>query len=150
MCFILGHSTVYLIIAAIAGLTMALQGSINSILGKKIGLPETTFLVHLTAAIILLLILLFKTENNMMNMFKDIPWYLYLGGFLGIIITYTVMVSIPELGVAVATTSIVSAQVLTATVIDHFGAFGLEKIPLTWIKLVGIVFLAIGVRLILH
>ena len=73
MCFILGHSTVYLIIAAIAGLTMALQGSINSILGKKIGLPETTFLVHLTAAIILLLILLFKTENNMMNMFKDIP-----------------------------------------------------------------------------
>jgi len=80
----------------------------------------------------------------------NIPWYLYIGGILAVVITYGVMLSIPELGVAVATTSIVTVQVLTAAVIDHFGIFGVEKIPFNWIKLAGIVFLAIGVRLLLH
>ncbi|MFI5360222.1 MAG: DMT family transporter, partial [Halanaerobiales bacterium] len=75
--------------------------------------------------------------------------YLYLGGLLGVIITYTVIISIPELGMGVATTAIVTAQVSTACLLDHLGAFGLEKVPFSWLKLIGIIFLAIGVRLML-
>ena len=129
---------------------MAIQGSINSVLGKKIGLTETTFLVHATAAIILLVVLIVKDNQLDFNLLKDLPWYLYIGGALGIIITYGVASSIPELGVAVATTAIIAAQVLTAAGIDHFGCFGLEEIPFTWIKFLGIVFLAVGVRLLLQ
>ena len=146
-----GHSLIFLGIAAAAGMMMAIQGSVNSILGEKIGLAETNFFVHITAAIILIIILLFfKNSEVDMEQFKNIPWYLYIGGILAVAITYGVMMSIPELGVAVATTSIVTMQVLTATVIDHFGIFGVEKIPFNWMKLAGIVFLAVGVRLLLH
>ncbi len=68
---------------------------------------------------------------------------------MAIIITYGVIISIPELGVAVATTAIVTVQVLTAAVIDHFGLFGLDRIPFNWVKFTGIIFLAVGVRLLL-
>jgi len=129
---------------------MAIQGSVNSVLGEKIGLAETNFFVHITAAIILIVIVLFKNSEVNYDQLKNIPWYLYIGGILAIIITYGVMLSIPRLGVAVATTSIVAAQVMTASAIDHFGLFGLEKVPFSWIRFAGIIFLAIGVRLLLH
>ena len=144
-----GHSLLFLVLAAIAGLTMALQGSLNSVLGKKIGIFEASFIVHFTAAIILIIILILNISKGNIQAWKEAPWYLYLGGILGVIISYTVIVSIPELGVAVTTTAIVTTQVSTACVLDHLGAFGLDKIPFTWIKFIGIILLAIGVRLML-
>ena len=128
---------------------MAVQGSINSALGKNIGLWETTFLVHLTAAIILFIILAVINSNINRDIFTRVPWYLYVGGAMGVLITYGVVLSIPQLGVAVATTSIIVGQVLTACLIDHLGLFGLERVSFTWIKLAGILFLAVGARLLL-
>lgn len=144
-----GHSLLYLLLAAVAGLTMATQGSINSMLGKKIGILEASFIVHLTAAIILIILLFLNISKGNLMAWREAPWYLYLGGILGVIISYTVIVSIPKLGVAVATTAIIAAQVFTAAIIDHFGIFGLEKVPFTWVKVIGIIFLATGVRLLL-
>ncbi|MEJ6952424.1 DMT family transporter [Natronospora cellulosivora (SeqCode)] len=144
-----GHSLLYLILAAIAGLTMALQGSLNSVLGKKIGIFEASFIVHFLAAIIIIIILLLNINRGDISKWREAPWYLYLGGVLAVVITYTVIVSIPNLGVAVATTLIVATQVSTACIIDHFGAFGLERIPFSWYKLFGLLLLVAGVRLML-
>lgn len=144
-----GHSLFYLLVAALAGLSMAVQGSLNSVLGKKLGIIEASFIAHLIATLTLILILLFTYEKGNLGSWREVPWYLYLGGLLGVVISYTVIISIPKLGVAVATTAIIAAQVSTAAAIDHFGFLGLEKMPFTWIKLLGIVFLAIGVRLLL-
>ena len=140
----------FLGVAALAGLMMAVQGTINSVLGKKIGLAETTFIVHATAAIILVFILFFKNNHINLKVFKEIPWYLYLGGGMGVIITYGVVTSIPKLGVAVTTTAIITAQILTASVIDHLGVLGLEPVSFNWVKLIGILLMAVGVRLLLH
>lgn len=145
----LGHSLVYLIIAGLAGLTMAVQGSLNSMLGKKLGIVEASFIVHLTATLILIVVLVLNIKKGNITVWRQVPWYFYLGGLFGVIISFTVIVSIPKLGVAVATTAIITAQVSTAAVIDHFGVFGLERLPFTWIKFIGIIFLGIGVRLLL-
>ena len=144
-----GYSLLYLAIAALAGLTMALQGSMNSMLGKKIGIFESSLIAHLSAALIFIILILLNIRKGNIEAWREAPWYLYLGGLLGVIITYTVIVSIPELGMGVATTAIVTAQVSTACLLDHLGAFGLEKVPFSWLKLIGIIFLAIGVRLML-
>ena len=58
--------------------------------------------------------------------------------------------SIPQLGVAIATTAIIVAQVSTALLIDHLGLFGLQAIPFTWQKLAGMLFLATGALLMLY
>jgi len=77
------------------------------------------------------------------------PWYTYLGGFLGILIFYGVMRSIPKVGVAPATTAIILGQVLTAGLIDHFGLFGMERSPFTWLKLAGTLLMAAGAWMLL-
>ncbi|QSQ08456.1 hypothetical protein H0A61_00778 [Koleobacter methoxysyntrophicus] len=141
----------FLIAALLAGVAMAVQGSINSALGKVIGLWEATFLVHLSAAIILLLILfVFHMGKGDLALCSKAPWYLYLGGLIGVLITFGVVISIPKLGVAVATTAIIVGQVLTALIIDHFGLFGLKEISFTWIKFLGLVLLALGAKLLLN
>lgn len=139
-----------LLLAFIAGVAMAFQGSINTGLGKIIGLLESTFVVHIVGtALIMVLLFVFRLGKGNLGKITDAPWYLFLGGIIGVIIYYAVIASMARVGVTKATTAIIVGQVGTALVLDHFGCFGLEKIPFTWIKAVGVILLACGARLML-
>ncbi len=139
----------FLIAAFLAGVAMAGQGSMNSAVSKVIGLSESTFIVHLSATLVMFIILLLGLGNGNWANYTKVPWYYYAGGLIGVMITYGVVISIAKLGAAVATTSIIVGQVLAACLLDHFGLFGLEKVPMTWLKLLGVGFLALGAKLLL-
>ena len=128
---------------------MALQGSLNSALGRLAGLWEATFLVQLTGTLLAVGLLPLVGSGSLRKLWSA-PWYLWLGGVLGVAIVFTVAASIPRVGVAPATTAIIVAQVLTACIIDHFGMFGLEPLPFTWWRWVGGAFLAAGGWFMLH
>ena len=138
------------IIAVVAGISMAVQGSINTRLGQVIGNYETILVVHIIGLItILILLFVFNAGEGDLSRITRTPWYSPFGGLLGVLITWGVISSIPKLGVAVATTFIVVGQTLTALVIDHFGFFGLNPVPMTWLKGLGLVLLAAGAGLLL-
>jgi len=129
---------------------MAIQGSLNTVLSKVIGLLETTFVVQLTGTLILVVLLfILRMGKGNFALWAQAPWYAYLGGVIGVGIIYLVAASIPEVGVANATTAIIIGQVLTAIIIDHFGAFGLEKISYSWNQVIGLIFLVVGGKLLL-
>ena len=141
---------VFLGVALVAGVLMAIQGSMNSAMGKKIGLLEATFVVHLLGGILIgILLITCCLENWDWNKLKEIPWYIYLGGFLGVPIVYGVAYSMPKVGVANATTAIIVGQVAMAFLIDIVGLFGMEKMAFTWFKGVGLALLALGAHLML-
>jgi transporter family-2 protein len=141
-CLLTGRITA-LFTAALAGALMALQGSLNSALGKLAGLWEATFLVQITGALLTIALLPLAGNGSLQKLWSA-PWYTWLGGVLGVAIIFTVAASIPKVGVAAATTAIIVAQVLTACIIDHFGLFGLKPLPFTWWRWVGGAFLAVG------
>ncbi len=137
------------IMAALAGALMAVQGTFNSILSKIIGLLEGTFVVHLIGTVAAGLIMLVM-GNGHFNKAAQVPWYSWLGGLIGVMIIVGVAVSIPKLGVGMATTAIIAAQLLTAYLIDHFGWFGTEPIAFNFWKAVGIILIATGAKILLH
>jgi transporter family-2 protein len=140
-----------LLLALVAGITMAFQGSLNAILGKAVGLLEATFVVHLVGTItVVLVLLLSRLGKNGLGQIGQAPWYAVLGGVLSVLIIYAVVASISKLGVSTATTAIIVGQVSAAVIIDHFGMFGLRQIPFTWWKLAGIALLATGAKLMLN
>ncbi|MDK2820628.1 MAG: bacterial/archaeal transporter family-2 protein [Clostridia bacterium] len=142
---------VALLIALFSGVAMAIQGSLNSALGKIIGLLHATLVVHLTATLLVIALIFFRlNDGGSLGKLWHSPWYLWLGGIIGVFITYGVVASIPRVGVAWATTAIIVGQVTTALIIDHFGLFGLEKIPFTLWKIIGILLLATGARFMLN
>jgi transporter family-2 protein len=139
-----------LIIAATSGLTMALQGTMNSALGKVVGLWETTFIVHAVGTVVVgILVFICRLGDCDLGKWVSAPWYTYLGGVLSVLIIYMVARSMPIVGVASATTAIIVGQVLTAAAIDHLGVFGFERIPFNWYHLAGTFLMAGGAFLLL-
>jgi transporter family-2 protein len=139
-----------LFIAVFAGVAMAVQGSINSALGKVVGLWEATFVVHLIG-LLLAGALLFgcRLGDGCLGNYAEAPWYTYLGGVLGVLIIYGVVCSIPKVGVAPATTAIILGQVFTAGMVDHFGLFGMQRLPFNLYSILGTLLMAGGAFLIL-
>lgn len=145
----MGLNLIALFFAATAGIAMAVQGSLNAVLGKYVGQIEATLIVHIVGSILAGIIVVMGLGKGNLDKMLQVPWYAYLGGIISVLIIYGVVASIPKLGVATATTAIIVGQVSTAMLIDQFGLFGLEKMPFTMIKFAGLVLLAVGARLML-
>ena len=136
------------IIAAISGIAMALQGTLNSQLTQKTSLLSSTFVVHFIGTFIALLALLVWRVPFLQHKWIQIPWYLYLGGVLRVIIVALVALSISKIGVCNATTCIIVGQVGAAVLIDHFGLFGVQKIPWNPWQFLGLALFATGAKLL--
>ena len=138
------------LLPCLAGMLMAVQGSINGQVSKVIGTLEGNFLMHSVGlAIIFLLLFVVGIGDGDWRRLPELPWYGYLSGLINVVIIYGVMVSIPRLGAAPATTAIVAGQVATAALVDWLGLFGLEKTPFSYTQAAGVAVLALGVKLLL-
>ncbi len=141
----------YLAIAGAAGAAMAIQGTLNAALGKVIGVWESTFVVHVVGAVIVaVLLFVFRIGQGNWQLLHEAPWYNYLGGVLNVLIIFGVVFCIPKIGVGNATAAIVTLQILTAVIIDHFGIFDMEKITCRWSDLLGVLLLGVGAKLLLR
>lgn len=138
-----------LLLAALSGVLMALQGTLNTALAKIAGLLEGTLVVHVVGSILALGLILAGLGRGSLGNLPKAPWYTYLGGVLSVGIIYLVAASIARAGVAPATTAIILGQVFTAALVDHFGWLGLEPLPFTLWKGVGILLMAGGAWLLL-
>jgi transporter family-2 protein len=136
--------------ATISGIAMAIQGTMNSSLSQKTSLLSATLVVHIIGTLVAL-VAVFAWRVPLLNYnWISVPWYLYLGGILSVLIVGLVAVSIPKVGVCNATTAIIIGQVSMAVLIDHFGWFGMDRLPWTSSQLLGIVLFAAGAKLLFH
>lgn len=135
-------------LAALSGAFMALQGALNATLGRLVGTWNAVLLSSLLATVLVLAVAA-PTAVRLLSHPGHLPWYLYLGGPLVAAITYLVILTVPRLGMANATTAILLGQLATAFLVDHFGLFGLNRHPFQWLNLLGLLLLAAGARILL-
>lgn len=138
------------LVAAISGIAMAIQGTMNSSLSQKTSLISATLVVHIIGTLVALLAVLTWQVPLLKFNWLSVPWYLYLGGILSVLIVGLVAVSIPKIGVCNATTAIIIGQVSTAVLIDHFGWLGMGRLSWTPSQLIGIALFAAGAKLLFH
>lgn len=133
-----------IIYAIISGIAMSIQGVLNTRLGEKIGLWETTVLVQAIALICAFIISFFYGDGSYSNLKNTNKLYL-IGGILGVIITFTVMKSIGSMGPTIGIGIILVAQLLTAALIDALGLLGNERIKFSLNNFIGIIIMVIGI-----
>ncbi|AKA71306.1 DMT family transporter [Clostridium scatologenes] len=133
-----------IIFSIIAGISMSLQGVFNTRLGEKIGLWETNAIVQGTG-FALTLITLFLLGNGSLSNIKYCNKIYLLGGFLGVIITFTVMKGIASLGATYSIATILVAQLTAAALIDAFGFFGATQVKFHITKIIGICIMILGI-----
>lgn len=134
-----------IIFAIISGVAMSVQGVFNTHLTKKMGVWETTSLVQGISFLAALIVLFFAGDGNFRNL-KDVNKFYLLAGILGTVITFTVIQSMSDLGPAVAVATILVAQLVTATLINHFGWFGTDIVHTSVIRqIIGVVIMITGI-----
>ena len=135
------------IFAIIAGMSMSIQGVMNTRLSEKVGLFASNAYVQGTAFILSLIALIFVKDINFKGFGEVNKWYL-LGGLFGLVITITVMLSVKNLSPVIAISTILVSQLLCAALIDAFGFMGTEKVVFSWNKYVGLAAMIGGVILL--
>ena len=123
---------------------MSIQGVFNTRLGDKIGVWETNITVQATGLVLTLLILLSFGDGHLKDIRTCNKLYL-LGGVLGVIIIFTVMKGIKELGTTYAIATILVAQLATAAFIDAVGLFDTVKVPFSINKYIGVAIMVVGI-----
>ena len=132
-------------IALISGALMSIQGVFNTQVTKDSSIWVANVFVQLTALLVCLGAWLCVDCSSFGALFKVEPKYMLLGGAIGAFITYTVIKSMEMLGPARAVMLIVIAQLIVAYVIELFGWFGVEKQPLEWRKIIGMIIAIAGI-----
>lgn len=132
-------------IALISGSLMSIQGVFNTQVTKTSGIWVASAFVQFTALLVCLGAWFFTERSSFGVLFKVEPKYMLLGGAIGAFITYTVIKSMEMLGPAKAVMLIVIAQLIVAYVIELLGWFGVEKQPLEWRKVIGMIIAIVGI-----
>lgn len=68
-----------------------------------------------------------------------------LGGALGVVIVFSVMKGIGQLGPSYAVAILLVSQLVFALLIDTFGLFGAQPVPFAWSKAAGIGIMVAGI-----
>ena len=135
-----------IIFAIISGISMTLQGVFNTRLSEKIGTWETNVLVQGIALVITLIVSFILKDTNY-KAIKDVNKLYLLGGVLGVIIIFTVMKSIGNMGPTCGIPIILSAQLISAALIDAFGLFDTPKVPFNFKQIAGVIVMICGIIL---
>ncbi|MGP4076700.1 DMT family transporter [Halobacillus sp. K22] len=135
-----------MLLVFIGGIGVAIQSSVNGGLGQKIGVFEGAFTSFLVGTVVLFLVMLFFGKGNLVNVFQVPKWQL-LGGVLGAFFVSTMVLAVPRIGVGAAIFTLISAQLIASSLIDHFGWLGMKQIPLDGQRIAGMALMIIAILL---
>ncbi|MBC7339077.1 MAG: DMT family transporter [Firmicutes bacterium] len=134
--------------AALSGAAMTGQAAINGALSRLVGLVATTFVVQAVGLLASGLVLLGARSFRHLAGMGGAPPLLWTGGLLGAFIIFTMAFVMPRLGAGLAVAVVLTAQLLTALVFDHFGLLGMPRAPVNWVRLLGAGLLVAGAWLV--
>jgi bacterial/archaeal transporter family-2 protein len=138
------------IVAAIAGTLLPTQAGINSQLARHLGHPLLAASVSFAIGTIALILytVIFHISLPPLTQITKIPWYLWIGGLLGIVYLTTTIILAPLLGAATTIGLVVAGQMLASIFLDNFGWVGFPVHPLSFWRAIGAILLIVGVALI--
>ncbi len=135
------------LIALLSGALMSVQGVFNTQVTKTTGVWVSNGWVQFSAFAVCLAVWFFTGRDSVAAIARVEPKYMLLGGVIGAGITWTVIKSVDALGPAKSALLIVIAQLAVSYLIELFGLFGMDKAPLDWRKLGGLVLAVIGIAI---
>lgn len=139
------------LLALAAGFGGAVQIAVQGRLGDRVGSIEAVATASLIGGAVALTVLL-VARRSLAGVGEALgsPKWMLLGGVMSALIILAITVSGPRIGIVATTAVLIAAQFSLATVIDRNGWFGVERIAVTWPRLLGIALLFAGAALTLR
>jgi bacterial/archaeal transporter family-2 protein len=145
--------TGWLALGVLAGAALPLQGAINAQLRADLDAPVTagavSFLVATTGmAPLLVAALALGSPRPRLEPLRALPWWGWLGGFVGASYVTSVFLLITEIGAAPTIALTVAGQQIASVLVDRYGLLRLPVRPVTPVRMAAVGLLLAGVLLI--
>jgi len=138
------------ILTACAGGLIALQAPINAGLGKATGSLPAALVSFLIGTVALGAIVVLSGKAGGLSSTFDVSWYYLLGGLLGAVYVATALVAVSSIGAGGVAAATVTAQLTASVAIDRLGLFGLDQVPLSPERVIGVGLLLAGTVLVVR
>lgn len=137
------------ILVLLAGAMTAAQPPTNAVLARASGSPVFAALLSFAVGTLVLIAITLATRPQLsLGALREVPWWAWAGGFYGAFFVAVGAYAAPRLGIASLITIAVAGQMLAALAIDHFGAFGLARAPISLGRVLGVMLIVGGVVLV--
>lgn len=137
------------LIAMIGGVAISLQSLFSGVIGSKVGVAESIFIVHAGGMLLAAVIIAFLRGGNLAA-WNTVPWYTFTAGFLGVVIVGSISYTVPRIGLASTLTLAVVAQLVVGAILDHFGLLGAVQRSFDLPRILGLAVLGVGTWLVIR
>jgi bacterial/archaeal transporter family-2 protein len=138
------------LLTALAGGLIALQAPINAGLGKATGSLPAALVSFLIGTVALAAIVVLSGKAGGLGSTFDVSWYYLLGGLLGALYVANALIAVTAIGAGGVAAMTVAGQLTASVAIDRLGLFGLDQVPLSPERVLGVVLLFAGTVLIVR
>jgi transporter family-2 protein len=144
-------SSAAVLLSLVAGVAGSVQVAVSGAFGRRIGVLEATAFGSVVAALIVVSVALVvgRGIGGVLDGVREPAW-LWLNGVMGAIVVTTITFAAPRLGTFATIGLLIAGQLAMGVLIDAFGLFGLERIPFSLARGVGLALLAAGALLVLE
>jgi len=126
-----------IVVTILSGAGLSLQAACMAAMGEAISPSFSAVMAYVVGLGPILIYFLIDLNIGKVRM-KELParikstkWWAWFGGLFGSFFIFFNILSVPVLGVSTFTAYIVSFQILSAVILDHFGWVGLDKRRIT-------------------
>lgn len=137
-----------ILLVLVSGSMLAIQPPTNAYLARASGSVLLAAFLSFAVGTVALLILTLAADRPALAPLRDVPWYAWVGGLYGAFFVAVSTYAAPRLGIASMITLAVAGQMVAALIIDHYGALGLDRTPMTPGRLMGVALVIGGVLLV--
>jgi transporter family-2 protein len=123
---------------------VAIMGRFGARVGVFEALAFSTAIQLVLAAVVLLAV---RGGIGGLGHLSKTPVWMWAGGLMGFTVVTAITFAQPRIGATAVIGILIAGQLAMGAVIDRFGLFGVEAIPISWERSVGIVLLGIGAGL---
>lgn len=132
----------YYFLSLLTGILISAMIAFNGGLTQQYGVYSATIIIHIVGLIPLIFLLVANKEKPFS---KRYPWFLYMGGAIGVLTTVFNNVVFGRISVSAMLAIGLFGQSVTGIVVDQYGFLGMPKHPFTKRKLIGLSFILAGI-----
>jgi transporter family-2 protein len=138
------------LLAIVAGVAGSVQVAVMSKLGDRVGVfGALAWATSLTALLAIALMLVARQGFGEFAAAARQPVWLWSGAVMSLVIVLAITLAGARIGVIATISILLAGQFAAAAAIDHWGLLGADRIDVGWLRVLGIVLLAIGAALTL-
>lgn len=132
-----------IIIGLIGGISVGIQSPLSGAISKRVGGTASSFIVHVSGAILSGLLLLARGGEGIRE-WRTLPWWMFGAGVFGVILYLTLNHTLPRLGAGGAVALLICGQLIISLIIDNFGLLEVAVRPIEPTRILAVLLLLAG------